>query len=79
MPTQVRYNKERNRDNTMRISPKYPKEILNNPFYAGIIVGYLLAIGISIIFFIDFFYGLGLISIGITYYYIKHGEFNKEN
>ena len=51
---------------------------MSNPFYSGIIVGSLLSLGFSILFFIDFFYGISLMGIGITYYYYKAKEFIKK-
>jgi predicted permease len=63
----------------MKIKPIYPKEVTSNPFYVGIIIGFLIAIGSSIIIFTDtiysVLYGVGLMGLGILYYYYKHKEF----
>ena len=61
----------------MKLIPKYPKDIKNNPFFSGIIVGYILSAGIYSIFFIDMIFGFSLLSIGVVYYYKKEIEFNK--
>jgi len=66
----------------MIIKPKYPKKVLSNPYYSGIITGFLIASGFNISFFTQnsytVIYGLGLFIIGIIYYYKKHKEFNGE-
>ena len=61
----------------MKITPKYPKTVLKNPFFSGILVGYFIASGFNLAFFLDYFYGISLLAIGITYFYIKNKEFNK--
>jgi uncharacterized membrane protein len=61
----------------MRIIPKYPKDIKKNPFYSGIIVGYVLSSGLYSLFFIDILFGFSLLCIGVVYYYKKEKEFNK--
>jgi len=65
----------------MIIKPKYPKEIIKNPFYLGIIIGFIFSAGIFTIFYSmnlpTYLYGTGLLTLGIIYYYIKEKEFNE--
>jgi hypothetical protein len=62
----------------MLIKPKYKEEVLKNPYYSGIIVGYLVATGICMFVFVDIIYGLGLCCVGLSYYYKKNKEFNSK-
>ena len=62
---------------TMRLIPKYPIDIKRNPFYSGMITGYILSAGLFSFAFIDLLFGSGLIIIGVLYYYKKEKEFNK--
>ncbi len=61
----------------MRIIPKYPKTVMKNPFFAGIVVGYLVSTGFNMAFFVDVLYGTCLFTVGVTYYYYKNKEFNR--
>ena len=63
----------------MRIIPTYPKKIIKNPFNSGILIGSVVSLGYTMVFFVDIFYGVALMSIGITYYYYKYKEFNGDD
>lgn len=60
----------------MKIIPNYPKTVLKNPYHTGILIGYLIATGLNIAYFLDAFYGISLLTIGITYFYYKNKQFN---
>jgi len=66
----------------MIIKPKYPKKVLNNPFYSGIIIGFLIATGFNLCYFVNneytALYGIGLLTMGIIYYFRKHKEYNED-
>ena len=57
----------------MKIIPKYPKNILSSPYHFGIVIGFFIGTGFSIIAFNDNLftniYGLVLLCIAIYYYY----------
>jgi len=65
----------------MRIRPVYPKKVLSNPFYVGIMIGFLIASGFTSLFYLEYLpgiiYGCILFLIGILLFYKKQKEYGE--
>jgi len=61
----------------MIIRPKYPNNIFHNPFFVGIGIGFLMASGFILMFYLNSLagtiYSLLLFSIGV-YLYLKFNQ-----
>jgi polyferredoxin len=78
-PPERKLNNRRLLRKKMRLKPVYPKYIISNPFYVGLMIGFFIASGFTMIFYAEnwggIIYGSLLFLIGIVYFYLKEKEF----